>query len=102
MVHAQGNPGGALPDQLNPEHRQLSVPECSVLGRKAQQVTLPGLGLPPQIRSCGTFALPREEYTLPHQASDDPRQFIPHVCQALTDHLQATLAGTPPSGLDIT
>ena len=58
-----------------------------------------GLGVPPQSRACRIFALPREAYTLPHQASDNPGQGRTHFFRAPTGHLQAILVGTPPSGL---
>ena len=59
MGHAAERPGGALPDRLNTGHIQLSIPERSVLGRKAQHGPLPGLGGPPRISACRAFVLPR-------------------------------------------
>ena len=102
MRHAPGRTGGALPDRLYPGHKQLPVTERSYLRRKVQNGPLPGLGVPPRSRACRAFALPREVYTLPHQASGNPRKGRPHVFRAPAGHPQATLAGTPPSGLDIT
>ena len=74
----------------------------AVLGRKSQHVPLPGLGLPPWSRTCRAFTIPREAYMLPHQASGDPGQGRPYVCQAPTGHPQAISAGTSLSGLDLT
>ena len=102
MGHALERPGDVLPDRLHPGNRQSSVTERSGTVCKEQHRPLPGIRVPLRSRTWRGFTLPREEYTLPHQNSGDPGQGRPHVCWALVGHPQATLEGTPTSGLDIT
>ena len=99
MGNASRRTGGAILDRLHTGHRQLYVPERGGMGRTAKYGPLISRGLPPQSRSFCALALPQEAHMLPHQASGDPGQYIPHVCRSPGGHSQATSAGMPLSGM---